>query len=348
MDTGKQKKIDAFNENNPGASDGNLFGLPFNFEESETIVLPVPWEVTVSYSPGTAKGPLAIREASLQVDLYDHDLANAWHHGIYMLGLSEDWRQRNKQLRARASEHIRMLEAGDPAGLPEVVKQVNEGYDALRKWIFDQSKMLLEKGKRVVLLGGDHSTPLGYVQALAQQYPSFGILQIDAHADLRKAYEGFTGSHASIMYNILQVPQVTSLVQVGLRDVCAEEMELIRQEPRVHAFFDHDLADALFKGKTWHQLAENIVEKLPEQVYLSIDIDGFDPSLCPNTGTPVPGGLVLEQFYYLLRLIVSSGRRIIGFDLVEVAPGEDEWDANVGARLLYKTINLMTKSNRST
>jgi agmatinase len=345
MNERKRQKIADFDVNGIGVDNGNLFGLPFNYEESEVIVLPVPWEVTVSYSPGTAKGPAAMLAASTQVDLYDTDLPNAWQHGIFMLGISEEWSRRSKLLRAKAAEHIRLLEAGG-SGSAEVLEEINEAGDALRKWVFEQFSEIMEQGKLPCLLGGDHSTPLGLIQALAMRHSEFGILQIDAHADLRNAYEGFKWSHASIMYNALSIPQINSLVQVGLRDVCEEEMDLIRNEKRIHAFFDQDLRDAQFEGATWQQVCRSIVEKLPQKVYISFDIDGLQPSLCPNTGTPVAGGMDVAQVQYLIKELLKDGKTIIGLDLVEVAPGDDEWDANVGVRLLYKLCNLMLKSNK--
>jgi agmatinase len=345
MNERKLQKIADFDVNGIGVDNGNLFGLPFSYDESEVIVLPVPWEVTVSYSPGTAKGPEAMLAASTQVDLYDTDLPNAWQRGVYMLSISEEWSRRSKVLRVKAAEHIRLLEAGG-SGSKEVLEEINVAGDALRKWVFEQCSEIMEQGKLPCLLGGDHSTTLGFMQALAMRHADFGVLQIDAHADLRNAYEGFTWSHASVMYNALAIPQISSLVQVGLRDVCEEEMDLIRNEKRIHAFFDQDLKDAQFEGETWQQICRSIVEKLPQKVYISFDIDGLQPNLCPNTGTPVAGGMDIAQVTYLIKELLKHGKTIIGFDLVEVAPGEDEWDANVGVRLLYKLSNLMLKSNK--
>ena len=205
----------------------------------------------------------------------------------------------------------------------------------------------MDKGKLVALLGGDHSTPFGMMQALAEKYPAFGILQIDAHADLRIAYEGFTYSHASIMHNALTLPQVNRLVQVGIRDYCEEEVNVIKaNNGRVVTFFDRDLKQQNYSGKTWAQQVDEIVSHLPEHVYISFDIDGLDPKLCPNTGTPVAGGFEFEQAAFLMEAVAKSGRKIIALDLNEVAPGEtDEWDANVGARMLMRMCNLLASAN---
>jgi len=190
------------------------------------------------------------------------------------------------------------------------------------------------------LVGGDHSTPLGLIQALSDKHSSFGILHVDAHADLRKAYEGFEFSHASIMYNAIKLPQISKLVQIGIRDYCQDEFDLINSDNRIKTFFDRDVKHNQYEGKSWSEICDSIIKELPQKVYLSIDIDGFDPKLCPNTGTPVPGGFEMEQIIYLVEKLVGSKRNIIGFDVNEVAPGKDEWDANVGARLLYRVANL--------
>ena len=213
-------------------------------------------------------------------------------------------------------------------------------------WVKSQALHYINQGKIVALLGGDHSTPLGFLQALATKHSGFGILQIDAHADLRIAYEDFEYSHASIMYNALKIPQVEKLVQVGIRDYCQEEVDVMHAEgKRVKTFFDRDLKHAQFAGKTWQVQVEEIVAELPQNVFLSFDIDGLDPKLCPNTGTPVAGGFETEQVLFLVENVIASGRKLIGFDLNEVGPSDDEWDANVGARLLYRLCNLLGKSN---
>ena len=162
----------------------------------------------------------------------------------------------------------------------------------------------MEQGKNVVLLGGDHSCPLGYLEALAERHSSFSILHLDAHADLREAYEGFTYSHASILYNALQLPAVERLVQVGVRDLCPDEVQRIEcSGGRIRLWDDYTLHRNLFEGTKWAQVCSRIVNDLGENVYVSFDIDALDPSLCPGTGTPVPGGLSFHQASYLLRCL---------------------------------------------
>lgn len=338
----KSEKIGNYDPSGVGTQ-GSIYGLPFNFEESDIILLPVPWDVTVSYGYGTHEGPKTILEASQQVDLYDFDNPDGWESGIFMLDISKDIEQKCKQNRVKANEIIKYLEKGgkleENPGLLKNLEQINAACEEMNRWVFEQASTLMQRGKIVGLVGGDHSTPLGYMQALAQRYDSFGILHIDAHADLRKAYEGFTYSHASVMYNALELPQIKKLVQVGVRDISHEEIAFIDQSKgRVVSYFDPYIKEQIYGGKSWNDICEKIVKSLPQNVYISYDIDGLDPKLCPATGTPVPGGLEVEMVNYLIGKLEESGHKIIGFDLVEV--GAEEWDGNVGARVLYKLCNM--------
>jgi len=317
---------------------GNLFGLPTTPEEAELIIIPVPWEVTVSYREGTAQAPKAILQASFQVDLFHHEIKEAWKTSIAILPVANDLLNENNQQRQFAKTHIESLESGKDPELGKVITtKINEASENLNIYVKKLSSRYLNERKLVGLVGGDHSTPLGLLRALAEKYDRFGILQFDAHADLRKAYEGFTYSHGSIMFNALKLPAVNRLVQVGIRDYCQEELNVIdRSMGRVKTFFDADLKAAVYQGKLWHSICQEIVQELPPLVYISFDIDALDPKLCPNTGTPVPGGLEFSEAVYLIRAVVKSGRKIIGFDLSEVAPGANDWDANVGARILWE------------
>ncbi len=348
----KADKIKSFDPNSPGDPGSNIYGLPFTPDEAEIVIVPVPWDVTVSYSDGTSGGPAAIFDASFQVDLYEPTIPNAWQIGIAMDEISDEVASRAAELRTEAKVYIdAIIDGVDPAedlSISKIGGIVNDGSRWMNAWVKERCLSWMNKGKMVALLGGDHSTPFGMMQALAEKYPSFAILQIDAHADLRVAYEGFTFSHASIMYNALTIPQVSKLVQVGIRDYCEQEANLARDSNgRVVTYYDRDLKQENFLGKTWHDQVEEILTQLPENVYISFDIDGLDPKLCPHTGTPVPGGFEFEQAAYLIQRVARSGKKIIGFDLNEVAPGPegDEWDANVGARMLFRMCNMMAVSN---
>ena len=222
--TSLDKKLAAFDPNALGDSQGGIFGLPFTTDEAQVVVVPVPWEVTVSYRAGTAEGPAAIRAASLQVDLYDPDLPEAWRMGLAMEDDDEKVAAESRELRPQAEEYIGWLEQGEPeaghAQYASAPAHINQRGEALLQYLKQKTGAYLDAGKGVVLLGGDHSTPLGYLHALAERHEEFGILQVDAHCDLRPAYEGFEFSHASILYNALKLPQVKKLVQVGIRDLC--------------------------------------------------------------------------------------------------------------------------------
>ncbi|MCL6431259.1 MAG: arginase family protein, partial [Anaerolineae bacterium] len=248
------------------------------------------------YHEGTARGPAAILQASGQVDLYNRHIPNAWQIGIAMLPIPQDWKNKSDALRKMATQHIEALTAGNMPENSKLLDEVNQGCGEMVKYVKETTRYYLQKGKLVGLLGGDHSTPLGFIQALSEQHERFGILQIDAHADLRKAYEGFTYSHASIMYNALKLPSVNRLVQVGIRDFCEEEVQVMeRSMGRIKTFFDDDLKSNLYEGRHWNSLCKEIIRELPDKVYISFDIDGLHPRLCPGTGTPVAGGLEYDQ-----------------------------------------------------
>lgn len=336
----------------PPPDDAGLFGLPTTPDEARLVIVPVPWDATTSYRPGTARAPGAIRVASHQLDLYDPDLGEPWRAGIAMLEFPEEVARWNAEARADAERVIAVGgRLGDDPALRAALDRVNAAGARLNQHVHDEVGRQLAAGKLVGVLGGDHSTPYGAIRRLAEDHPGFGVLHVDAHADLRDAYEGFAWSHASIMFNVLRdVPQVTRLVQVGIRDYCRAEADVIAQGGgRVACFGDGALAERGFAGEPWATTCAEIVEALPRDVYVSFDIDGLDPRLCPGTGTPVPGGLSFAQATYLIKRVVLSGRRIIGFDLNEVAPGAegDEWDANVGARVLYKLCGWALRSQRA-
>jgi len=343
-----QPDLTKFDPDGAGDPDGSIFGLPFSEQESNLVLVPVPWEATTSYGRGTARGPAAIRAASPQLDLFDPMLATLglgrpWQWGIHML--PED--PEIQALNARACERALPVIAvggvlGDDPELHAALREVNAASERLDAWVQAQVEARLAAGKLVGVVGGDHSVALGAIAAHAAHHPGLGVLHVDAHADLRRAYEGFERSHASVMGNVLdRVPGVARLVQVGIRDLSAQEYERSRQDPRATTYLDPELRDRTLAGTPWAVLCREIVELLPPRVYVSFDIDGLDPALCPGTGTPVPGGLSFAEAQTLLLAVVRSGRTVVGFDLVEVAPAEgSEWDANVGARLLYRLCGL--------
>lgn len=336
----KEEKIKHFDPSAAGLKDANIYGLPFTCDEADVVLVAAPWEVTTSYGEGTSDGPAHILEASFQVDLYHPEFPELWKRGIALDDIDENMLMRSTDLKNKASDLIEKIEDGadltQDADAQAALNEINTACEHMNQSVEAAVSKWLDKGKKVGLIGGDHSTPLGYFRAQAKRHESFGILHIDAHYDLRIAYEGFTYSHASIMYNALQLPQVKKIVSVGIRDYCQQEVEVAAQSNgRVSTFFNTAIQRERYAGKTWQQQCADIIAALPDKVHISFDIDGLDPTLCPNTGTPVPGGLWFDEATYLLSQLKASGKEIIGFDLVEVAPGQDDWNGNVGARMLF-------------
>ncbi len=342
--------LSKFDPNLTGNPNNNIFGLPFSEEEAKVILLPVPWEVTVSCGAGTSRAADHIFKASLQVDLYDPDVKDGWKNGFFMKPVDRKILLKSDYLRKEAELYIDYISKGDEVAankfMCKSLKEINEGSVFLNEWVYEQTTALLNQNKLVGLIGGDHSTPLGYYKAIAERYGDFGILQIDAHCDLRKSYEDFIFSHASVMHNALKIPELKKLVQVGIRDYSEDENNIIaNNSDRIVTFFDKDIKERQYEGETWKTIVNEIVEELPGKVYISFDADGLDPKLCPNTGTPVAGGFETEQMNYLFRKVIESGRKLVGFDLNEVGVGEGDIDANIAARLLFKLCNLMVKNN---
>jgi agmatinase len=341
--------LSKFNPNSVSNPNNNIFGLPFTEDDATLILFPVPWEVTVSYNAGTARAAEHIFNAALQVDLFDADCKEAWKKGFYMMPVDRKILMKSDYLRKEAELYIDYISKGEILEnnkfMCNGLKEINEGSRFLNNWVFEQTKQLLNKNKLVGLIGGDHSTSFGYIKALAEQHADFGILQIDAHADLRKGYEDFKYSHASIMYNVLEeIPAVTRLMQVGVRDYCEEEYNyIISAGNRVFTYTDKTIKEKMYEGVTWKEIADQIIDYLPQKVYISFDVDGLDPKLCPNTGTPVPGGFEVDQVLYLFKKIKQSGKTIIGFDLVESGVGDYDWDSNVAARILWRMCNMIVK-----
>jgi len=332
----------SFDPNAAAAHDSGIFGLPNASpnipDDARVVLIPVPWDATTSYRRGTAKGPRAILAASHQVDLFDIEIGRPYETGIAMLDEPVELHRMNDRGRVLAD-----VARGEGDGPNEVaVAELNHLGEQVNEWVRASAQVYLDHGRVVGVVGGDHSSPFGAIQAYAALHPGMGILHIDAHADLRPAYERFTWSHASIMYNVLAHIPIAKLVQVGIRDLSEGELQLIQGDGRIRTFFDAQNKREQLGGTSWASIVARVVEELPAEVYVSFDVDGLDPALCPHTGTPVPGGLSFAEAVYLLGSVVGSGRRIVGFDLNEVAPGPsgDEWDANVGARLLYKLIGL--------
>ncbi len=346
---------DPFDPSGPAPAGSGIFGLPHSEEEAEVVVLGVPFEATTSYGRGTARGPAAVRAASEQIDLFDLQTGHPYRGGIHMRAIDPRLAALNEETCALAQPILDV--GGDVAGDPRLaadLARVNELCGEMNERVADAVRGLLERDKLPAVVGGDHSIAYGPIQACAERFHGLGILHFDAHADLREAYEGFTWSHASILYNVVERLDVSRVVQVGIRDLCEEEhRKIARSGGRITAVFDRDWSRARLAGEDLLARIARTLDLLPEHVYVTFDVDGLDPSLCPNTGTPVPGGLSWNEAMAWLEGLARSGRRVVGLDVNEVNPGpppaageRDPIDSIVGARLLYRTIGTALQTRK--
>ncbi|MEX1025863.1 MAG: agmatinase family protein, partial [Planctomycetota bacterium] len=341
--------MNSFDPNAAAAPESGAFGLDTPADEARVHLFGVPVEATTSYRRGTRHAPAAIHAASKQVDLEDLLTGRPWEAGIHWHDVDE----RLLAIETKASAlALPVIAAGGAAAGPQFARaaaQVDELLDEMNAIVYARASASIRAGHLVGLVGGDHSTPFGSIRAHAEAYPGLGLLQFDAHLDLRAGYEGFRNSHASIVHNVAEATDAR-VVALGIRDVGGDELDALeRSNGRFQAVFASDWARARSNGRLAARIAET-VELLPEQVYITFDIDGLDPSLCPNTGTPVPGGLLWDETMDVLEALVASGRRIVGFDLVEVSPEPGRlagtgWDEIVGARLLYRLLGFALQAN---
>jgi agmatinase len=326
-----------------GPAEDGLYGVDCPLDDALVHVIAVPWQATASYRRGTRHGPAAIFRASGQIDLHDVSFGPVYKAGLAWIDGEADIGSLQDSVEDNALAVIEAGGAGDDPLLVSLTARVTAAGDQVNARVGDLARKALAAGRIPAVVGGDHSSPFGLIEAVARHYPQLGVLHLDAHADLRSAYLGFRWSHASIFHNVLEhCPSVERLVGVGWRDMGRSELERIAREPgRISAWTDQRLADAQLSGRSFADVVNDIVAELPPFVHISIDIDGLDPTLCPNTGTPVPGGVSWREVELLLRTVAQT-RTITSFDLCEVGPGpggvteEDTWDAIVGARLLYK------------
>lgn len=272
-----------------------------SFEESKYVIQQVPYEHTSSYIEGSKLGPAAIIRASHFVEFYDEEL----------------------DVETYKKCGIATLEALDFSGKTD---------EAAVHFIDQQTEALLNQGKYVVSIGAEHTVTNGFVRAHKRKYQKLGVLQIDAHSDLRESYHDNIYSHASVMKRIhdMGIP----LVQIGIRAQCKEESDLIKSSPIINTFYAHQIR----KNPLWMNEA---LDKLPEHVYLTIDADGFDPAVIPAVGTAEPNGLFWAETLEFLKLVCSK-RKVVGFDIVECAPIEGSILSEYTlAKLLYRIIGFL-------
>ena len=341
----------AFDPSAAARPDSGLFGLDTPPDAAAVHVLGVPFDATTSFRRGTSEGPAAILAASHQVDLFDLVTGRPFEAGIHMPPIDENVRAWNEDARSLAES---VIEAGGVDHAPElasIAARVDAFSDRIERWVRARTRATLDAKKLPALVGGDHSVPLGAILEVANRHPGLGLFHVDAHADLRPAYEGFAQSHASILHNALERGEsIERVLQVGIRDLSEEEHERIADSRgRLHTLTDATWSEARLTGGNLRELVRRELEVLPSEVYVTFDVDGLDPALCPNTGTPVPGGLRWDEAMLWLSELVRSGRRIVGLDLCEVAPDPHStpgqgWDEIVGARLLYRLIGFALMS----
>lgn len=343
-----------FDPNATGVASAGIFGFPFSFEESQLILLPVPWEVTTSYGNGTSLGPDAIYECSRQIDVTHPDTGTAYEKGIFWFSENQKkWKKWNDELKPLAVSLKTHLENGGEmtADFLQIQNKINKESEEFHNDVYNVSRQILAQNKILGLVGGDHSSPYGALRAISEKFSGdVSILHIDAHADLRLSYQGYPYSHASIMRNVVEGGFAKNLVQIGIRDYCPEENDYIESHPSIHTFFDRQTKRRLAQGESWLSICKDIIQQIStKNVYISFDIDGLNPALCPHTGTPVPGGLDYDQVIELFNFIFAQKKRIVGFDLNEVSPASanelDGWDGNVGSRVLYNLCCYTLASN---
>ena len=185
----------------------------------------------------------------------------------------------------------------------------------------ERCSSLLEQNKLVGILGGEQSVALGLIQALNDRYDDFGVLHVDAHADLKVEYLGFEQSHASIMRNVLNTcANMSRLIQVGVRELSEVEFEFSKEEDRVSTYFDWAIKKDILNGKSWLEIIREIIDEMPKNIYISFDIDGLKPYLCPNTGMPADGGFELNEIQLLFSEIISAGKNIMDLTCVKFVP----------------------------
>ena len=262
-------------------------------ETSKTVLIPVPYDGTSTWQKGSDKGPNAFLEASENMELYDIETDTE----VYKTGIH----------------------------LAEAVIE-NESPEQMVEAVYSSVKKYLGKQKFVTMIGGEHSISIGAIRAYNEQFENLTVVQLDAHADLRKEYEGSTCNHACALY---EANNTTNLIQVGIRSMDITEKEVMNTD---NVFFAHKIAD----NSNWN---EEALALMSENVYITIDLDAFDPSILPSTGTPEPGGLLWYDTLKFLKKIIEQ-KNVVGFDIVELCPNSiDKSSDFLAAKLYYKLLS---------
>lgn len=333
---------------------GNYFGMPLSPDEAALVLVSAPWDVTVATREGSSYAPDAIIEASRFIGLSDPANGDSWRKGIATAPIDYTIQDASHRLRSDALRIIKLLDEMGLSFIENIIsdrrlKRINEMSAQINENIYNQTKQWLAKGKIVGLVGGDQSTIYGAVKAVGEKYGRIGVLHIDSQCDMDEESRGFDYSNSSVMRNVMQdVAQIECYMGVGMRDFTPAVWRKVQEDPRMNVCTAEDVSRREFEGATWRSVCDEIVAKLPDNVYVSLDIDALTLECSPHTGVRVPGGLPFQRVVYLLERLVESGRRIVGFDLTEVVPDlNDKSDAAIAARLLFKMCNVALKHHHA-
>ncbi|MBI3259943.1 MAG: agmatinase [Ignavibacteriae bacterium] len=274
-------------------------------ENSQVAIVSAPYEHTVSYGGGTKYAPKEILGASAYVEFYDDEFDREL---CFDIGI---------------------------AAVKPIKFEKKHGVEAL-DMIYDQVAELLKMDKFVVTLGGEHSISTAPIKAHFEKYPNMSILHFDAHSDLRDEYENSKYSHASFMARVAEFFPTERITQVGIRAQCKEEADFIKKK-KINTYY----ASAIRRGKHGSNWQKKVVKTLGEEVYVTFDVDYFDPAMMPATGTPEPDGFLYSETLDVFRELIAAGKKIVGFDVVELAPMDNLSHPNLTtARLIYKILNF--------
>ena len=292
----------------------NFLGLDkehSTYDNSKSVVIQAPYEHTVSYGSGTKNGPKEIINASQYVEFYDEETDSEY-----------------------------CFEEGF-ATLEEIDFENKANEEALQL-IYNQVKNVIEDDKFAITLGGEHTISSACIQAHHEKYPNMSVLQFDAHSDLRDTYENSKWSHACVMARVCEFMDPKHITQVGIRAQAIEESKFIK-ENGIKTFYANEIKRGVF-GSNWQK---ELVDTLNQDVYITFDVDYFDPSIMPATGTPEPDGFQYQETIEIIREIKRQGKQVVGLDLVELAPISGLHHSDIlCASLIYKTLSLL-KSKRS-
>ena len=319
--------------------------------EAPIVIVSAPWAVTSAAGQGSVYTPDAIIDASTATALYDVVTGISIEGKVATAEVDYDLQESSLQLGGDAAKVVAHIEDGGVLSgdyFARKVVRINLGFRDMHRSVGKRVFRFASKGKIVGVVGGDHSVTFGAVRSISSVYPQLGVLFIDAHSDLRPSGKIFDYSHLSVARNIVdEIPAVSRLVQVGVRDMSLEEYNFAEQHPKITMFCHEKLTAERFSGRSWAEVCDDVVAQLPGKVYISFDIDALSPECCPHTKRPVAGGMTFDEAVCLINRVAESGREIVGFDLTEIVPVmESGVDATVGARMLVKLCSAALRSKK--